>query len=39
MKKALEKLKESKSVSIQNGAILLGLRVEELMADIPSRVQ
>lgn len=30
MKKALEKLKESKSVSIQNGAILLELKVDEL---------
>lgn len=38
MKKTLEKLKESKNITIQNGALLMDMRVDELISAIPSRV-
>ena len=38
MKKTLEKLKESKNITIQNGALLIDMKVDELISAIPSRV-
>ena len=38
MKKTLEKLKESKTLVIQNGAQLLDAQIDELIAVIPTRV-
>ena len=38
MKKTLETLKESKNMTVQNGALLIGMRVDELISAIPSRV-
>ena len=39
MKKSLEKLKESKSIMVQNGALLLDMKVDELISSVPARVQ
>ena len=39
MKKDLEKLKESKTIVIQNGALLLDGEIDDLISLIPSRVQ
>jgi len=38
MKKTLEKLKESKIIEIQNGALLMDAQVDELIAIIPTKV-
>lgn len=38
MKKTLEKLKESKNITIQNGALLIDLKVDELISAIPAKV-
>ena len=38
MKPALTKMKESKIIEIQNGALLLDAQVDELMSSIPSRL-
>lgn len=38
MKKDLEKLKESKVIVIQNGALLMDMQVDELISVIPSKV-
>ena len=38
MKKTLEKLKESKNITVQNGALLMDLKVDELISAIPLRV-
>lgn len=38
MKKDLEKLKESKTIVVQNGALLMDIQVDELIALIPSKV-
>lgn len=38
MKKTLEKLKESKAITIQNGALLVDMKVDELISSIPSKV-
>lgn len=38
MKKDLEKLKESKNITVQNGALLLDMKVDELISVIPSKV-
>lgn len=38
MKKTLEKLKESKNITIQNGALLMDLKVDELISAIPAKV-
>ena len=38
MKKMLEKLKESKNIQIQNGALLMDMKVDELLAAIPAKV-
>ena len=38
MKKDLEKLKESKVIVIQNGALLMDMQVDELISLIPSKV-
>lgn len=38
MKKTLEKLKESKNLIAQNGALILDLKVDELIATIPFKV-
>ena len=38
MKKDLEKLKESKVIVIQNGALLMDMQVDELISAIPSKV-
>ena len=38
MKKSLEKLKESKNLIAQNGALTLDLKVDELIATIPTKV-
>jgi len=38
MKKDLEKLKESKIIVVQNGALLLDVQVDELISVIPSKV-
>ena len=37
MKKDLSKLKESKIVVVQNGALLMDIRIDELIAEIPLR--
>ena len=38
MKKALEKPKESKNITVQNGALLLDMKVDELIPVIPTKV-
>lgn len=38
MKKALEKPKESKNITVQNGALLLDMKVDELIPLIPTKV-
>ena len=38
MKKTLEKLKESKNITIQNGALLVDMKIDELISSIPSKV-
>ena len=38
MKKDLEKLKESKVIVVQNGALLMDMQVDELISLIPSKV-
>ena len=38
MKKALEKAKESKNITVQNGALLLDMKVDELISAIPAKV-
>jgi len=38
MKKTLEKLKESKVIVVQNGALLMDVQVDELISIIPSKV-
>ena len=38
IKKSLEKLKESKNITIQNGALLLDMKVDELISAIPAKV-
>ena len=38
MKKTLEKLKESKANVIQNGASLLGMKIDDLITSVPSKV-
>lgn len=38
MKKTLEKMKESKIIAIQNGALILDMKVDELISVIPTRV-
>ena len=38
MKKALEKPKESKNITVQNGALLLDMKVDELISAIPAKV-
>ena len=38
MKKALEKSKESKDIVIQNGALLLDMRIDSLIPAIPAKV-
>ena len=38
MKKDLEKLKESKVIVVQNGALLMDIQVDELISVIPSKV-
>jgi len=38
MKKTLEKLKESKTIVIQNGALLMDVQVDELISAIPLKV-
>ena len=38
MKKALEKTKESKNITVQNGALLLDMKVDELIPLIPTKV-
>ena len=37
-KKTIEKLKESKDIPIQNGALLLDMKIDELIAAIPLKV-
>ena len=38
IKKTLEKLKESKSLVVQNGALMMDAKCDELITDMPSRV-
>ena len=38
MKKDLEKMKESKVIVIQNGALLMDIQVDELISAIPLKV-
>ena len=38
MKKTLEKLKESKNITIQNGALVVMMKADELIAAIPAKV-
>ena len=38
LKKSVEKLKESKSLPVQNGALMMDARIDELISDMPSRV-
>ena len=38
MKKDLEKMKESKVIVVQNGALLMDIQVDELLSIIPSKV-
>lgn len=38
MKKKIEKLKESKNVVVQNGALLLDVELDELISALPSKV-
>ena len=38
MKKALEKAKESKNITVQNGALRLDMKVDELISAIPAKV-
>lgn len=38
MKKVLDKAKESKVTAVQNGAASLGMKVEDLIASMPSRI-
>ena len=38
MKKDLEKLKESKVIVVQNGALLMDAQVDELISLIPTKV-
>ena len=38
MKKDLEKLKESKVIAVQNGALLLDMKVDELIGLVPTKV-
>ena len=38
MKKTLEKLKESKNITIQNGALLVDMKIDELISSMPSKV-
>ena len=39
MKKALATAKESKNITVQNGALLLDVKIDELISSIPARVQ
>ena len=38
IKKTLEKLKESKNLIAQNGALMMDVKVDELIATIPFKV-
>ena len=38
MKKDLEKMKESKVIVVQNGALLMDIQVDELISTIPLKV-
>ena len=38
-KKSIEKLKESKSITIQNGALTIDVKLDELISSIPTKVQ
>ena len=37
-KKSIEKLKESKNITVQNGALLIDMKLDELIASVPTKV-
>ena len=39
MKKSIEKMKESKNISVQNGAQLIDMKIDELVSVIPTKVK